>query len=93
MTSLKVILHTGASRTNDPDVLMRHHIVITTYGTVASEHNSASKKKVKDALFNVRWWRIVLDEAHTIKNRATKNAKACFDLKANHRWCLTGTPM
>lgn len=33
------------------------------------------------------------DEAHTIKNRGTKSAKACFELEGNHRWCLTGTPM
>src|SRR6201992_994872 len=33
------------------------------------------------------------DEAHTIKNRGTKSAKACFELEGNHRLCLTGTPM
>ncbi|KAK0498852.1 SNF2 family DNA-dependent ATPase [Armillaria luteobubalina] len=49
--------------------------------------------KVKDALFHVKWWRIILDEAHTIKNRSTKAAEACFELQGRLRWCLTGTPM
>ncbi|KAJ8475179.1 hypothetical protein ONZ51_g6714 [Trametes cubensis] len=49
--------------------------------------------KAKDALFNVKWWRVVLDEAHNIKNRNTKAAIACCALEAKFRWCLTGTPM
>jgi SNF2 family DNA or RNA helicase len=35
----------------------------------------------------------ILDEAHTIKNRKTKTAQACWDLQAKFRWCLTATPM
>ncbi|KAH8829101.1 SNF2 family DNA-dependent ATPase [Flagelloscypha sp. PMI_526] len=52
-----------------------------------------STGKSKDALFRVRWWRVVLDEAHNIKNRNAKTSLACCDLEAKWRWCLTGTPM
>ncbi|KAG1773596.1 SNF2 family N-terminal domain-containing protein [Suillus placidus] len=51
------------------------------------------RAKGKDALFRVKWFRIVLDEAHNIKNRNTKAAIACCELDAKFRWCLTGTPM
>ncbi|KAK2460825.1 hypothetical protein APHAL10511_007295 [Amanita phalloides] len=47
----------------------------------------------KAALFKVNWWRVVLDEAHNIKNEKSKGAIACYGLKAKYRWCLTGTPM
>ncbi|KAH9830624.1 SNF2 family N-terminal domain-containing protein [Rhodofomes roseus] len=53
----------------------------------------AATKAKKDALFRVRWWRTVLDEAHNIKNRNTKAATACSALESKFRWCLTGTPM
>lgn len=40
-----------------------------------------------------KWYRIVLDEAQNIKNKATKAAMGALHLKADFRWCLTGTPM
>lgn len=39
------------------------------------------------------FYRVILDEAQCIKNQHTKTAKACYKLRATHRWCLTGTPM
>jgi SNF2 family DNA or RNA helicase len=44
-------------------------------------------------LARVRWFRVVLDEAQTIKNHRTKSARACCGLRAKRRWCLSGTPM
>ncbi|KAJ7172070.1 SNF2 family DNA-dependent ATPase [Mycena filopes] len=53
-----------------------------------------TKAKAKvHPIFEVKWWRVVLDEAHNIKNRNTKNAVACCELQGKFRWCLTGTPM
>lgn len=49
--------------------------------------------KEKSAMHQIHWNRIVLDEAHNIKERATNTAKATFELKANYRWCLSGTPL
>lgn len=41
----------------------------------------------------VRWLRVVLDEAQTIKNHRTLVARACCGFRAKSRWCLSGTPI
>ncbi|SRR5712692_1685453 len=61
--------------------------------TLGNKKKSATSGKRKDALFRVKWWRIVLDEAHNIKNRNTKAAQGCCALEGKYRWCLTGTPL
>jgi SNF2 family DNA or RNA helicase len=33
-----------------------------------------------------------IDEAHFLRNRDTKQSKAIFDIQADHKYCLTGTP-
>lgn len=37
--------------------------------------------------------RVILDEAHNIKERSTNAAKAAFALQAQYKWCLSGTPL
>ncbi|ORZ01384.1 SNF2 family N-terminal domain-domain-containing protein [Syncephalastrum racemosum] len=44
-------------------------------------------------LFQINWYRVVLDEAQQIKNRVTRSAKASYTLNSQKRWCLTGTPL
>ncbi|MQL77029.1 hypothetical protein Taro_009430 [Colocasia esculenta] len=44
-------------------------------------------------LARVRWFRVVLDEAQTIKNFRTQVSRACCGLRAKRRWCLSGTPL
>ncbi|KZV93796.1 hypothetical protein EXIGLDRAFT_612562 [Exidia glandulosa HHB12029] len=41
----------------------------------------------------VHWFRIVLDEAHSIKETNTVGCRASCDLMADRRICLTGTPV
>ncbi|KAF7853315.1 uncharacterized protein EAF02_011969 [Botrytis sinoallii] len=40
-----------------------------------------------------RFYRVILDEAQSIKNKATKSAASACKLRALTRFCLTGTPM
>ncbi|EQC31359.1 hypothetical protein SDRG_10961 [Saprolegnia diclina VS20] len=60
-------------------------VILTTYGVLSSEKESA--------LHAFHWDRLILDEAHSIKNRSTAYFKSCAALSATHRWCLTGTPI
>ncbi|KYK56610.1 SNF2 superfamily RAD5 protein [Drechmeria coniospora] len=72
-------------------------LVITSYGVVLSEFSNIASRKgsksVHDGLFSLNFFRVILDEAHHIKNRASKTARACYEISADHRWVLTGTPI
>ncbi|KAJ7889224.1 SNF2 family DNA-dependent ATPase [Mycena leptocephala] len=92
---MKVLQFHGPKRDKDAPRLPDMDIVLTSYGTVCSEHSKVNPEDPDKGpvLFTTRWLRIILDEAHTIKNRKTKTAEACWDLRAKFRWCLTATPM
>ncbi|KAF3359899.1 hypothetical protein VdG1_04974 [Verticillium dahliae VDG1] len=92
---LKVCVHHGPQRTKRFKDLAMYDVVVTTYQILVSEHGHSSEADngVKAGCFGLHWWRVVLDEAHTIKNRNAKSTKACYALRAEYRWCLSGTPM
>ncbi|EEQ32275.1 DNA helicase rad5 [Microsporum canis] len=72
------------------------NVIITSYGVVRSEYGQVISNRTNtsdNGLFSVEYFRVILDEAHYIKNRASKTAKACYEIKAKHRWVLTGTPI
>lgn len=90
---LRVCVYHGTGRSKYADNLKDYDVVITTYGTLSSEHAASGKGTKKVGLFSVYWYRIILDEAHTIKNRNAKATQAACALDAEYRWCLTGTPL
>ncbi|KAG9242716.1 SNF2 family N-terminal domain-containing protein [Calycina marina] len=93
--ALRVIVHHGPQRTKRFQDLKKYDVVITTYQILVSEFGGSSKDKdgIKVGCFGLHWYRVVLDEAHTIKNRNAKATQACYALRSQYRWCLTGTPM
>ena len=92
---LKVCVHHGPQRTKRFEDLRKYDVVITTYQILVSEHASSSQREdgPQFGCFGIHWYRVILDEAHTIKNRNAKATQACYALRAEYRWCLTGTPM
>lgn len=102
-----LILH-GANRPENYTAIRGYDIVLTTYGTLASElkrrlvyeekvKTAADPNSVRDncAILGTRskFHRVFLDEAQNIKNRNTKAAIAACRVSATYRWCLSGTPM
>lgn len=59
-------------------------VLVTSYGLLQSEEKLFTKREFATA---------VLDEAHIIKNYATKTSKATMQLQADFRVALTGTPL
>ncbi|KAE8148140.1 DNA repair protein RAD5 [Aspergillus avenaceus] len=102
--TMKVLMYYG----NDKNVNLRQlcaagnanapNVIVTSYGVILSEYRSMLASATFSSsppagLFSVDFFRVILDEAHLIKNRLSKTARACYGLKATHRWVLTGTPI
>jgi SNF2 family DNA or RNA helicase len=61
-----------------------YDIILSTYGVLQRD-----KKKFLQQTFHY----LILDEAQAIKNSRTKTSSIVQQINANHRLCLTGTPM
>jgi superfamily II DNA or RNA helicase len=81
---LRVMEYTGLERANSRADFSRHHLILTTYGTIRRDI-----AVLKDIDFDY----VVLDEAQTIKNPSSQIARASRLLKANFRLALSGTPI
>ncbi|KAF7715541.1 Uncharacterized protein PECH_004749 [Penicillium ucsense] len=90
--SMKFYVFHGASRTTDLEELSKLDLVITTYATVFSELRGKGARR-GSPLEKMNLFRIVLDEAHTIRELNNQQTKAILSLNAQRRWSVTGTPI
>ncbi|KAF8946981.1 DNA repair protein rad16 [Haplosporangium gracile] len=99
--SLKVLIFHGSNRTESMSELMKQDVILTTYSIIEAgfrkQKYGVRKKDVtvkEDSLLHrIRWHRIVLDEAHNIKERSCNTARSAFALQSDRKWSLSGTPM
>ncbi|KAH8804599.1 SNF2 family N-terminal domain-containing protein [Xylogone sp. PMI_703] len=81
--------------------LKKYDVILMSYNSLESMYRKQEKgfkrkdgiHKEESVIHQIRFHRVILDEAHNIKQRTCGCAKACFALKADHKWCLTGTPL
>ena len=84
---LQVHVHHGSDRARGEEfeaAVAGADIVLTTYAVAARD---------VEALREVLWRRVVLDEAQAVKNAATRQAQAVRSLAARQRIAVTGTPV
>ncbi|KAK7807818.1 hypothetical protein U0070_012052 [Myodes glareolus] len=85
-------------------LLSTYDIVITTYSLLAKEipttkhegevpGSNLSVEGISAPLLQVVWARIILDEAHNVKNPRVQTSIAVCKLQAQARWAVTGTPI
>ncbi|PVI01287.1 hypothetical protein DM02DRAFT_654670 [Periconia macrospinosa] len=80
--------HIGTDRQSEVNLLCEKDVVFTTFATALED-----SKRGQSPLSKIHWFRIVLDEAHKIRNRTTKQFQAVQQISAQRRWCVTGTPI
>lgn len=102
---LNVYIYMGGRRIREAAKLVGFDAIITTYSTLSNEYAQILKRekelgrqlnyeeKSNFPLFQIRFFRIVLDEAHNIKNRKSLQGRACTAVDADCRWAVTGTPI
>ncbi|OQW50833.1 MAG: hypothetical protein A4S09_10930 [Proteobacteria bacterium SG_bin7] len=80
----KILNFTGSDRTKDFHTFSDCDVVITTYQTLR-----ADVEKVRD----IKFYYLIMDEAHYVKNSESQAHFALRLLKAQHVIALTGTPV
>ncbi|KAJ5674841.1 DNA repair protein RAD16 [Penicillium maclennaniae] len=81
--------------------IRKYDVILISYSSLESIHRKQEKGwtrgngtvKEDSIIHSIYYHRLILDEAHSIKQRTTGVAKACFALKASFKWCLSGTPV
>jgi superfamily II DNA or RNA helicase len=82
--SLEYYIHHGSVRIRNVEELKKHHVIITTYGTLRSDIKLFMQMPLDY---------VILDESQAIKNPSSKVTKAASLLNAKHRLCMSGTPL
>ncbi|KZF24640.1 hypothetical protein L228DRAFT_245623 [Xylona heveae TC161] len=81
--------------------LLKFDVIMISYSGLESIHRKEIKGwargnglvKEDSVIHSIHYHRLILDEAHNIKTRTTSVARACFALKGDYKWCLSGTPV
>ena len=82
-----IVYHGQVKKILTAKQLQHMPIILTTYGTVLADARKDKK------LQQVKWGRIICDEAHHLRNRRTKVTKVVSSLQTKIMWLITGTPI
>ncbi|KAL4886206.1 SNF2 family N-terminal domain-containing protein [Aspergillus karnatakaensis] len=85
---MQILKYHGQNRAQSSEEFAACDIVLSTYATVTAEFRAGASR-----VHSIQWFRVVLDEAHNIRDQRTVQFRVMRALSAKLRWCLTGTPI
>lgn len=91
-----LVFHGQVAREMTVSEVLQHDVVLCTYAKLQTEfknkYEHKKPMKVKLLANKTHFHRVILDEAHNIRNQTTFCSKGAADLKSTYRLCMTGTP-
>jgi SNF2 family DNA or RNA helicase len=91
-----LVYHGSKIKEISNDELSAAPVVLTTYGMIATKAAVRGRRPAArrhSPLWDIHWNRLVMDEAHHVRNQETGIFLGAKKIKANIRWMVTGTPI
>jgi SNF2 family DNA or RNA helicase len=97
MGHIPLVYHGAVVKEVSEDELKNAPVVLTTYGMIAERMpkgtGAINPRPINSPLWSIQWNRVVMDEAHHVRNMDTGTFRGARMLRANIRWLVTGTPI
>ncbi|KAL1873175.1 hypothetical protein Daus18300_003994 [Diaporthe australafricana] len=91
-----VVFHGPECKYQTASQLLEYDVVLCTYAKLQTEYKNKFELKkpenVKILASKAKFYRVILDEAHNIRNQPTYASKAAAEIASTYRLCMTGTP-
>lgn len=97
-TGHKAVIYHGKQKFSlTKEKIMRSPIILTTYGMITINQKISTLKSGETLstclLHEIKWGRVIFDEAHHLRNSSTGRFIGAKMLKTNIRWLVSGTPI
>ena len=93
LTDSQLLVYHGNKSKIPIEKVKEYYIVLTTYGMVSTRKNKNKAHPWRSPLWDIKWDRLILDEAHHTRNIRSNKHKGVAKIQSDIKWFITGTPV